>query len=405
MRRLLLVDDERALLDGLTKVLRPFRHEWDIETALGGRAALEALSSQREFDAVVSDARMPDVDGEAVLRAAMERQPMAVRIILSGQVDAKVGHRLAAASHQFLTKPASAGAIMAAVEDCCRLTQSLKNEAARSLVASLGQLPVAPHVYHRVTALIAEPTATSDEVAKLIADDLVLTASVLRFVNSAFFGLPRSIDDVREAIVLLGFERLRELVLLVELFPVADDLGLLEGIRRRGLFRAQLARLITQGNAVTHLASEAALLTEVGVYALAWKRPSLYRDVWRRGQAPDGDLEALEREAFGATNSEVAAALLGLWRIPTTVVNAVRWQEVCPAQGAALDARTATALAVMLTREALSGAPSEAATSLAVQLGVASLLPSLRFFAARGATEETPGAAPAHPARAPLQAR
>lgn len=405
MRRLLLVDDERSLLDGLTKVLRPWRHEWHVETALGGRAALEALSSGREFAAVVSDARMPDVDGEAVLRAAQERQPMAVRLILSGQVDAKVGHRLAAASHQFLTKPSTAGAIMAAVEECCSFTSSLKSEAARTLVASLGQLPVAPQVYHRVTGLIAEPTTTSDEVAKVIADDLVLTGSVLRFVNSAFFGLPRSIDDVRDAIVLLGFERLRELVLLVELFPVADELGLLDGIRRRGLFRAQLARLITQGNAVTHLASEAALLTEVGVYALAWKRPSLYRDVWRRGQVPGADLEALEREAFGATNGEVAAALLGLWRIPTTVVNAVRWHDLRPASGAALDARTATALAVLLSREALSGAPATEADLLAAQLGVASLLPSLRFFAARGAAEEGAAPSPSQPALTPLQTR
>jgi HD-like signal output (HDOD) protein len=403
MRRLLLVDDERSLLDGLTKVLRPWRHEWEIETALGGRAALEALSSERSFAAVVSDARMPDVDGEAVLRAAQERQPLAVRIILSGQVDARVGHRLAAASHQFLTKPSSGAAIMAAVEECCRLTQSLKSEAARTLVASLGQLPVAPHVYHRVTALIAQPSSTSDEIARLISDDLVLTSSVLRFVNSAFFGLPRSVDDVREAIVLLGLERLRELVLLVELFPEADDLGLLDGVRRRGLFRSQLARLITQGSAVYHLASEAALLTEVGVYALAWKRPALYRDVWRRAQGPAADLEALEREAFGATNAEVASALLGLWRIPNTVVNAVRWNEVRPSDGAALDARTATALAVLLTREALNGAAPGAADALAAQLGVDSLLPSLRLVAARGVQEESVG--PLEPSgRASLEA-
>ena len=125
------------------------------------------------------------------------------------------------------------------------------------------------------------------------------------------------------------------------------------------------------------------------MYALAWKRPALYRDVWRRAQGPAADLEALEREAFGATNAEVASALLGLWRIPNTVVNAVRWNEVRPSDGAALDARTATALAVLLTREALNGAAPGAADALAAQLGVDSLLPSLRLAAARGVQEES----------------
>lgn len=387
MRRLLLVDDERALLDGLKKVLRPWRESWEVELAYGGRAALEALDSGREFHAIVSDARMPDIDGEAVLKAAVEKQPLAVRLVLSGQTDAKTGHRLASVSHQFLTKPSSAGAIMAAVEECCRLCESLQHEAARTLVAGLGQLPISPEVYHRVTDVIDRPNSSSDEVARLIADDLVLTSSVLRFVNSAFFGLPRAVANVREAIVLLGFERLRELVLLAELFPAADALGLLDDVRQRGLFRAQLARLITEGSPVTHLASEAALLTEIGVYALAWKRPVDYREVWGGAMTGRAELNVLERERFGTTHAEVAAVLLGLWRIPSTVVNAVRWHEEVPAPDAALDARTATALAVMLEEEAVCGLEPGRADALAAQLGVASLLPTVRAFAARWASE------------------
>lgn len=386
MRKLLLVDDERALLDGLKKVLRPWRHEWELETAVGGRAAIEALETTA-FDAVVCDARMPDVDGEAVLRAAAQKQPLAVRIILSGQVDAKSGHRLAAVCHQFLVKPSSAQAIMAAVEDCCALCRSLERPEARHLVATLGQLPVSPTVYHRITELIDRPNSSSDDVANIISGDLVLTASVLRFVNSAFFGLNRVIEDVREAIVLLGFERLRELVLLSELFPALDPLGMLEDVRRRGLFRSQLARLITQSSPFTHLASEASLLTELGVYALAWKRPDVYRTVLARAERGEGSLEALEREAFGATHAELGAVLLGLWRIPAAVINAVRWHDDIPAEGASLDARTATALAVLLEREVLGQTQRTAVDALAAQLGVSSLLPALRAFSERWARE------------------
>jgi HD-like signal output (HDOD) protein len=384
-----LVDDEKALLDGLKKVLRPWRADWELETAIGGRAALEALDTTL-FDAVVCDARMPDVDGEAVLRGAAQKQPLAVRITLSGQVDAKSGHRLAAVSHQFLVKPSSAQAIMAAVEECCALCHSLERPETRQLVASLGQLPIAPTVYHRITGLIDQPSSSSDDVASIISGDLVLTTTVLRFVNSAFFGLNRLIDDVREAIVLLGFERLRELVLLSELFPARDALGLLDDVRRRGLFRSQVARLITQGSPFTHLASEAALLTELGVYALAWKRPDLYQQVWERHQRGEAELDVLERAGFGSTHAEVGAVLLGLWRIPSAVVNAVRWHDDVPATGAALDARTATALAVLLEREVLGTAEPARVESLAAQLGVSSLLPALRAFSSRWAAELAP---------------
>lgn len=386
MRRLLLVDDERALLDGLKKVLRPWRNDWEFETAVGGRAAVEALAASR-FDAVVSDARMPDLDGEAVLRATGEKQPTAVRIILSGQVDAKSSHRLAAISHQFLVKPSTAQAIMAAVEDCCALTHSLEREETRKLVASLGQLPVSPTVYHRITELIERPNSSSDDVASIIGSDLVLTASVLRFVNSAFFGLNRVIEDVREAIILLGFERLRELVLLSELFPAVDPLGLLEDVRRRGLFRSQVARLITQGTPFTHLASEASLLSDLGVYALAWRQPDIYRGIWGRYRAGEAPLEVLEREVFGASHAEVGAVLLGLWRIPSAVINAVRWHHDRPSEGASLDARTATALAVLLEGETMGVVPRAEVDALAGQLQLSSLLPALRSFAARWAPE------------------
>jgi DNA-binding NtrC family response regulator len=190
MRALLLVDDDASVVSALKKALRPFREEWTVETAEGGRAALTLLSSQR-FDAVVSDARMPDVDGEAVLEFARVQQPSTVRLVLSGQVDAKTGHRLASVAHQFLTKPSAGATILAAVEECCRLCDTLADPRVRELVTSLGPLPSGPRVYHRITALIDAPASSVEEVSRVIEGDLGLSASLLRFVSSAFFGLTR----------------------------------------------------------------------------------------------------------------------------------------------------------------------------------------------------------------------
>lgn len=384
MRRLLLVDDERSVVDGLKKVLRPWREQWEVETAVGGEAGLEALRSGRMFDAIVSDARMPNIDGEAVLNFARVVQPQAVRVVLSGQVDAKTSHRLASVSHQFLSKPSSAPALVAAIEECRRLLDSLQGSAARSLVTGMGTLPVGPKVYLRITSLIDQPETSVKEVAEIVEADVALSASVLRFANSSFFALARKLSSVREAVVLMGLEPLRELVLLSEVFRETDALGVVEEIQSRCLLRAQLSRLVTEGSAVSHVASEAALLTDVGMLAFASRMPESYGAVWRRFRSGEAPLSVIEQEVFGVTHAEVGAVLLSLWSLPEAIVNAVRWHHVLPDEGAELDARTATALVTLLDEERLPTGTPFAAQKLARQLGVESRLPAFREFVGRG---------------------
>ena len=378
MKRLLLVDDERALVDGLRKALRPWRETWDVTTAVGGRAALELLATQK-FDAIVSDARMPDVDGEAVLEAARTAQPEAVRLVLSGQVDARTGHRLASVAHQFLVKPSAPTAVMAAVEDCVASCESLHSERARLLVRSVTSLPVAPRVYHRVSALIDTPQTDVQDVIDVVAEDVALVASVLRYANSAFFASPRPVADVKQAVLLVGLERLRELVLLSELYSKPDVLNILDGLRRRALVRARLSRLVTEGSPVMHLAAEAALMAEVGLYAMAWRMPDAWTELTRRLAAGETPQDALELELLGVETPEVGAALLQQWGIPQTVVTAVRWHRQPPRDGAALDARTATALAAALEREERDGCQA-LTTQLAEQLGFGAKLDLWRDF-------------------------
>ena len=81
-RRVLFVDDEQGVLDGLRNVLRGQRGEWDMVFVLSGAAALVEIDRQ-EFDVVVSDMRMPDVDGAMLLGAIKEECPATVRIMLS----------------------------------------------------------------------------------------------------------------------------------------------------------------------------------------------------------------------------------------------------------------------------------------------------------------------------------
>ena len=86
MRRVLFVDDEPKILEGLQRMLRSMRHEWEMEFALGGPSAMEALNS-RPFDVVVTDMRMPGMDGAMLLSQVRGLHPQIVRIVLSGHSD------------------------------------------------------------------------------------------------------------------------------------------------------------------------------------------------------------------------------------------------------------------------------------------------------------------------------
>lgn len=381
LRRLLLVDDERAVLDGLKKALRPWREQWSVVTALGGAAAYEALAGD-PFDAVVSDARMPEIDGEAVMRRAAEAQPTAVRVVLSGQVDARTGHRLAALCHQFLSKPSSAQALMTAVEECQRLSASLGSASLRALVGRLQGLPVAPRVYHRISSLVDDPTAPTQSVADELASDPGLVTRLLRSVNSAAFGLSRKVGTVNEAVTLLGLERVREVVLMVELFDSGAPEGVLEELRDRAVRRSKLARLLGGGLATVDLAAESALLVDSGALALACAAPQAYASLWHRA-GDRRERERAEHAEFGASSVEVGAVLLGLWGMPSAVVNAVRWSGDRPPPEAQADARTLTSLCVQLEDEVEGSVSPRESEALAEQLGVAGRLGAARELVAQ----------------------
>ena len=106
-RRILFVDDEPNVLLGLKRMLRSQRHEWDMAFAGGGAEGL-TLMEKEPFDVVVSDMRMPGMDGAEFLTAVMSRYPDVVRLILSGHSEWELIMKSVGPAHQYLTKPCAA---------------------------------------------------------------------------------------------------------------------------------------------------------------------------------------------------------------------------------------------------------------------------------------------------------
>jgi CheY-like chemotaxis protein len=104
MKRVLFVDDDANVRDGLKRMLRPFRHEWEMEFAASGQAALEILS-RGTFDVIVTDMRMPGINGAELLAEVARCHPHMVRIVLSGNEDQDLRMKAAVTAHQYLSKP------------------------------------------------------------------------------------------------------------------------------------------------------------------------------------------------------------------------------------------------------------------------------------------------------------
>jgi HD-like signal output (HDOD) protein len=325
MTRVLFVDDEQEVLEGLRDLLRRQRRDWTMTFALGGQAALAELEAS-QYDIVVSDVRMPGLDGPSLLEHVQELYPGMARIVLSGQTDEAAAVRTASVAHRSLAKPCPHRELVAAIESACAVRELLLDTAVRDAVGA-ARLPSAPTVYRALQRALASPDPSLAEVAAVIEDDVALCAKVLQLVNSSFFGLGRRITRVHEAAVYLGLGTLKALVLSVEVFGAFDTAPAVAGFdvakldahsRLVARAAADLARPGSAGDGLT-----AGLLHDVGVLVLAAHRPDRLEPLLFESARRGASLHEVEAERYGVTHAEIGAYLLALWNLPDELVTAV----------------------------------------------------------------------------------
>lgn len=237
-RRILFVDDDPNLLQGLQRMLRGMRHEWDMEFVGSGLEALERLS-QAEFDVIVSDVRMPRMDGIQLLTQIRERFPRVIRLLLSGQADnEKILHSVGPA-HQFLAKPCDPENLKTCIARCCGLQETLSNEKMRNLVSQIDHLPSLPSLYTQLVEELESPEPSIQKISAIIEQDVGMTARVLNLVNSAFFSLTRRVTSAAQASAYLGMNTLKDLVLVMKIFEQFKG-DRVTGITSEGLWHHSL---------------------------------------------------------------------------------------------------------------------------------------------------------------------
>jgi putative nucleotidyltransferase with HDIG domain len=335
-RRILFVDDEPRVLDGLRRMLFPMRHEWEMLFAESGQEALNMMTKD-DFDVVVTDMRMPGMSGAEFLSEVRKRNPQTVRIVLSGQTKRDTILRSIAPIHQFLSKPCDADTIKSVLVRAFTLRKLLSEEGLKQLVSQVESLPSLPSIYHEVVEALQSEDTSLGVVGEIISKDISMSAKMLQLVNSAFFGLPRNISNPSQAVVLLGLDTVKSLVLSIHMFSQFDQSKLrglsLDVIWRHSIAVGGFAKLIAKyEGADTKMMDDAfmaGMLHDVGKLVLATNFPDKYLSVLTTAKDEGIQVHEAEYKMFQCSHAEVGAYMLGLWGLPDSLIMASAFHH-CP---------------------------------------------------------------------------
>lgn len=331
--QILFVDDEQHVLDSLRLLLRPQREAWDMTFVLGGQAALDLLEKQG-FDVVLTDMRMPGVDGAQLLAKVAEAWPEAVRMVLSGYSEQASVMRTVRLAHQYLSKPCPQEELKVAIAKALSLRGLIGSASLKRLICRLDALPSMPPLYRQLMVELNSDTGSLKRVGDIVSQDTGMSSSILRLVNSSFFGLAAHISSVHHAVKLLGMETIRVLVLSIELFsspsapsgptlpqPLRESLG--AHCLRTACFCRAMAEAEHAGAAERDDCFIAGLLHDLGKLVLGSVLGQEYADVLAEAERQNRAVHLAEREAFGATHAEAGAYLLSLWGFKDSITEAV----------------------------------------------------------------------------------
>jgi HD-like signal output (HDOD) protein len=334
MKRILFVDDEPKVLEGLRRMLYAYRNDWEMVFVGSGHEALKALA-ESHFDVLITDVRMPEMNGIQLLTEVVDRYPEIVRMVLSGQSDQDITLSSVTLAHQYLAKPCDATVLRATVDRALNLRIMLNDPALKQIVSRVHSLPSVPMVYSQLIKAVQSPNATPKEIGQIIAKDLAMSAKVLQLVNSSFFGVQRRITSPTEAVIYLGTETVKALALTVSVFTQFDTSRVpsfsLETLRNNGVAVGSLAQQIAQSLNLSKSEVEDAfmggLLHELGRLVLACHYPEQYEAAILQAKHKGISIKDAEFEVFGTTHAQVGAYLLWLWGLPEGVTDIVARYE------------------------------------------------------------------------------
>ncbi len=328
--KILFVDDEARVLDGLQRMLRPMRKEWDMTFVNDSTEVLGILQHERH-DIIVSDMRMPGINGAQLLKCIKKEFPHMIRIALSGQSSKKEIMNSVGPVHQYLPKPCNSDRLKATIKQVCSLQEMITNTKLKDTITQLESLPCLSTIYTELIEELHSDDSSINDIAHIITKDVGMSVKILQLVNSAFFGVRHHVTGIPDAVKYLGLDTIKTLVLSEKIFSqfdqkLQDDFPL-NSLWEHSYNVAKWAKAITNlehaDPKYSDYAMIAGMLHDVGKLVLAANIAEYHTQVTALIKKNDISYTDAEKEIIGVTHAEVGAYLLGLWGFGQPIINAL----------------------------------------------------------------------------------
>ena len=337
--RILLVDGDGDFLLRIKQAFGKSHRAWEVILARTGAEALQVLGRD-QVDIVMSDLKLPDMEGAELIHRVWELQPGAVRIALADPTMAGWTEQAEGDLHRFFIKPLEPDFLIGAVESLDIEDDVTSVRAVRAFVGGLGRIPSLPSLYSDLVALLQREDVGMGEVARLIRRDLGVASQVLKLANSVHCASARPVSEIGQALIMLGVDALRSLVLFrgfISGFESSRPQGLdLEQLWLHSFSVATGVRklMVLEGETrLADLAFSVGLLHDIGLVVLATDPSRRYRSILEQAQSSRIPLTVLEHDTYGVDHAQIGAHLLNLWGLPPAFCRPVREHHAPPARG------------------------------------------------------------------------
>jgi putative nucleotidyltransferase with HDIG domain len=196
-----------------------------------------------------------------------------------------------------------------------------------ALVRKAGDLQVLPAVARKVIGIISDERASATDLIRVIERDQTITSRMLKLANSAFYGLPRDVTSLQQAVLVLGFRSIQNLVLAATTRSLFKRSGMTEQMLWDHSVGAALASLLLARGCdpeVQEVAFVGGLLHDLGKVVMNNDTPDTYVEVLMRTYNEGLLAVEVEQEIYGFTHAEVGAGVADKWQLPQALVTVIR---------------------------------------------------------------------------------